>query len=91
MAAKTFGAQVEPVRLSRRQAIILAAILCPFLVAAIGAGLWISGQIDGSAMDSGGYIAAIIGITATLALGIGLMGLVFYSSRYGYDDSVSKR
>jgi hypothetical protein len=33
-----------------------------------------------------GYLALVGGVVATLALGMGLMGLAFYSSRHGYDD-----
>lgn len=38
-----------------------------------------------SAMTGRGYAAMTLGIVATLALGIGLMALVFYSSRSGRD------
>ena len=38
-----------------------------------------------SAMTGQGYAAMALGIVATLALGIGLMALVFYSSRSGRD------
>lgn len=40
---------------------------------------------QGSAMTASGYTAMALGIVATLALGIGLMALVFYSSRSGRD------
>jgi hypothetical protein len=33
-----------------------------------------------------GWIALALGIGLTLLCGIGLMGLVFFSSRRGYDD-----
>ena len=38
-----------------------------------------------SAMTGAGYAAMTFGIVATLALGIGLMALVFYSNRSGRD------
>lgn len=38
-----------------------------------------------STMTGAGYVAMTLGIVATLALGIGLMALVFYSSRSGRD------
>jgi hypothetical protein len=38
-----------------------------------------------SAMTGRGYGAMALGIVATLALGIGLMTLVFYSNRSGRD------
>jgi hypothetical protein len=33
-----------------------------------------------------GWLAMILGIVFTVIVGCGLMGLMFYSSRYGYDD-----
>ncbi len=40
---------------------------------------------ESSAMTGAGYGAMALGIVATLALGIGLMALVFYSNRSGRD------
>ncbi len=40
---------------------------------------------ESGAMTATGYVAMALGIVATLALGIGLMALVFYSSRSGRD------
>lgn len=37
-----------------------------------------------------GVIALVLGVLLSLALGIGLMFLVFYSSRRGHDDEVGK-
>ncbi len=39
----------------------------------------------GESMSTHGYIAMGFGIVATLALGVGLMGLVYYSSKHGRD------
>jgi hypothetical protein len=39
----------------------------------------------GMPMTTAGYMAMTFGIVATLALGSGLMALVFYSSRKGHD------
>jgi hypothetical protein len=36
-------------------------------------------------MSTGGWIAMILGIVATVALGAGLMALMFYSNRSGRD------
>ena len=41
-------------------------------------------------MSGHGYAAMAIGIVASLAVGIGLMTLVFYSSRKGYDDAAGR-
>lgn len=34
-----------------------------------------------------GWLALILGVVLTLGLGVALMGLVFYSSRHGHDDT----
>ena len=36
-------------------------------------------------MSEGGWVALVLGVLATLALGIGLMALVFISNKRGYD------
>jgi len=46
--------------------------------------LWI--QFGDVEISTNGYIALAAGAVATAGLGIGLMSLVFYSSRRGYDD-----
>ena len=37
-------------------------------------------------MTDGSSVAMIIGVTFTLILGVGLMSLIFFSSRKGYDE-----
>ena len=37
-------------------------------------------------MSIHGYIAMVLGIVGSLIVGCGLMGLLFYSSRRGYDE-----
>jgi hypothetical protein len=37
-------------------------------------------------MPAAGWIALVFGVIATIALGSGLMFLIFYSNRHGYDD-----
>lgn len=37
-----------------------------------------------------GIIAMVLGVLLALALGIGLMFLVFYSSRHGHDDEAGR-
>ena len=73
---------------SRMGPLIVLAILVSFLVMAIVFLVvgWGYGDDDtGSSMSTAGYVAMTFGIVATLALGIGLMALVFYSSRKGHD------
>ena len=40
-------------------------------------------------MSGPGYAAMTLGIIFTLLVGCGLMALMFYSSRRGYDERVS--
>jgi hypothetical protein len=58
-------------------------------VLAVVAGLWAA--IGDSDISAAGWVAMILGVVVTLALGIGLMSLVFVSSRYGYDDEEGRR
>lgn len=65
---------------------ILIAALLALLV---GVGWYAySGLTAGSAppMPIEGVIALIAGVTVSTIVGVGLMALVFYSSRHGYDD-----
>jgi hypothetical protein len=43
---------------------------------------------DASAMSVHGWIALTIGTVLSLLVGGGLMALVFYSARHGYDDRI---
>ena len=42
--------------------------------------------LEGPDMPAGLYIAMALGILFSLLVGCGLMALVFYSSRHGYDE-----
>jgi hypothetical protein len=45
------------------------------------------GRIEAK-MSIHGWIALTLGIVVSLAVGVGLMALVFFSARRGYDDGV---
>lgn len=62
---------------------VAAAVAVLVLLVVLMAGFW-SGLGD-AGMSEGGWIALVLGVVATLALGIGLMALVFISNRRGYD------
>jgi len=66
--------------------IALAAALIAILAASLwyAAGAWLS--VDGPPMPAAGYVAMILGIVFSLVVGCGLMALLFYSSRHGYDE-----
>ena len=44
---------------------------------------------DQQQMSASGYVAMAFGIIVTLALGVGLMTLVFYSNRKGHDQDAN--
>lgn len=73
-------------RLQSRQAIITAALIIVASLAAIGVYTWF--ELGDVAMSASGYVALVLGIIGTVGLGVGLMALVFYSHRYGYDDKI---
>jgi hypothetical protein len=60
------------------------AVAAVTAVAVVIAGFWSS--IGTSDISLAGWLAMGFGVLATLALGIGLMLLVFISSRRGYDE-----
>lgn len=66
--------------------VALIAVLAALLVATLVAGIylwWSLGDVD---IGIHGLIAMTLGCLVSLALGGGLMFLVFYSNRRGYDD-----
>jgi hypothetical protein len=69
-------------------AVLLFAALFAILIAAgwHAVGAWNS--IGGAPMPRSGYIAMTLGIVFSLVVGCGLMALLFYSHRHGYDDQI---
>ena len=59
------------------------------LVALLAFAVWFAvyswNAIEGPPILTGGYVAMWLGIVFSLAVGCGLMALLFYSSRHGYD------
>jgi nitrate reductase gamma subunit len=68
--------------------IIIGAVTLVLLAAALilTAGGW--ARLAGIEMSTAGLVALVLGSIMTLAIGAGLMTLVFYSARHGYDDEV---
>ena len=63
----------------------LTALLLILAVAASWAiYAWIS--VGDVSMSIHGWIAMALGVVFSLIVGVGLMGLVFYSARQGYDE-----
>jgi hypothetical protein len=68
-----------------KTALLLVALLGIF--AATFAWIWqIADRLGGFDMPASGWIALIIGVVLSLAIGVGLMALIFYSNRKGYDE-----
>jgi hypothetical protein len=63
---------------------VAVAVAVVIVVIVLMASVW-SGLGD-SGISAAGWVALMLGIVVTLALGIGLMALVFISSRRGFDD-----
>jgi hypothetical protein len=65
--------------------VVLAALVLLLVLAIVFLFIGWDAADTGTPMTTGGYVAMTFGIVATLALGTGLMALVFYSSRKGHD------
>lgn len=68
----------------------LVLLLLGILLAAGGVSWWGWTQLADVPMGLHGWIALGIGVTATVLLGCGLMFLVFFSARRGYDERVGR-
>ena len=65
--------------------IVLLTLLVSTSIAAYEG--WLLGA--GTDVPVAGYVAMALGVLVSLGLGFGLMALVFYSSRKGYDEPVT--
>ena len=65
-------------------------IACAACVAGVLAALWAMNGFAGLGIDFAGTLALILGVTATVALGIALMALVFASDRSNKDAEVGR-
>jgi SNF family Na+-dependent transporter len=65
-------------------------VVIAVLLLLLGAGSFIAYRgltIDNVDVPTSGYIAMAFGVILSLIAGVGLMALIFYSSRKGYDES----
>jgi hypothetical protein len=64
------------------------------LFALLGLAIWFAiaswVHIGGDAIPLYGYVAIAGGVLFSLLVGGGLMALVFYSNRHGYDDDANR-
>lgn len=65
------------------------ALILPLLVI-LAASIWWSvslwSSVEGPPMPAAGYVAMWLGIVFSVVIGCGLMALMFFSSRQGYDE-----
>lgn len=68
----------------------MRTLLYGTLFALLALSFWFAGsafvQMSGDPIPLYGYVAIAGGVLVSLAVGGGLMALVFYSNRHGYDD-----
>ena len=72
-------------RNSRLGAWSVLAVLLLLLMAAVVIG-YLGWTISDADVPTSGYVAMALGVVFSLAVGVGLMALIFYSSRKGYDE-----
>lgn len=75
----------KPNRVGTWAVIVSLLVILVFSLAMLYVGWGMGGDHPENSMTSAGYTAMTIGIIATMALGVGLMALIFYSSRSGHD------
>ena len=68
----------------QKTAVILP--LLAFLAAAVWFAYYVWATDAGPPLPASGYVAMGLGILFSLVVGIGLMALIFYSHRHGYDE-----
>jgi len=64
---------------------LVIATLGAMLVAACVLG-YLGWTSTDTSVPASGYVALVLGVVFSLVVGVGLMALVFYSSRKGYDE-----
>lgn len=72
--------------MSRKSTWIAVAVAIAVLVIVVVAITVAWSGLGDAGMSAAGWAALVLGVIVTLALGIGLMALVFISSREGFDD-----
>lgn len=72
----------------------MRALLILALFALLALAVWFAVSvfvhIGGDAIPIYGYVAIVGGVLFSLGVGGGLMALVFYSNRHGYDDDANR-
>lgn len=61
-----------------------AGIAFAIIVIVVMASFWAG--LGDTGMSAAGWVALVLGVIVTMALGVGLMALVFISNRRGFDE-----
>ncbi|HEX4535289.1 MAG TPA: hypothetical protein VH000_13730 [Rhizomicrobium sp.] len=61
------------------------AVMAAFLGIAIWYAAYTWNRMEGVGISTAGWLFLVLGVVVTFAVGAGLMGLLFYSSRKGRD------
>jgi hypothetical protein len=69
--------------------IVAVAVVVTLAAAGVTAYTWVS--LSDVSISAAGYIALVAGSVLTLAVGAGLMFLMYYSDRAGFDDQPQVR
>jgi hypothetical protein len=84
--AMALGSITAALRSMRRGSWAVLAVLLLMLVGTVVVSYLGWTNAAGTDVPASGYIALALGVIFSLAVGFGLMALVFYSSRAGYDE-----
>jgi hypothetical protein len=76
--------QMNPTKALRNWVAVVVAAAAVLVVVIVIASFWAG--LGEAEISLAGWLAMGLGVILTLALGIGLMALVFISSRRGYDE-----
>lgn len=69
---------------------LTVAILVLLLGASAAVAYWVWHELGDVEMSGHGWLALVLGASATFIVGAGLMALVFFSSRRGYDERANR-
>ena len=70
--------------------LVAVAVLGALLVATLVISVFMWSDLGDVEISFHGMLALALGVIVTLGLGMGLMALVFYSNRRGYDDRANR-
>ena len=85
------GATEYFARLANRRSIVGGAVAVGAVIGVLAVVIDLWRQVGDVRISTGGWVAMTFGVLATLAVGVGLMALVFISNRRGFDEPVTIR